>query len=43
MFGLGFAILALFSLVGIFAGSEDPRQGSDPRDDPSYWTGAKFR
>jgi hypothetical protein len=41
MLGLGLAILALFSLVGIFAGSEDPRQGADPRDEA--WSWARFR
>lgn len=41
MLGLGLAILALFSLAGIFAGSEDPRQSADPRDE--VWTWARFR
>lgn len=41
MFGLGLALLALFSLAGLFAGRDDPRWGDDPRDDPSYWTWAR--
>ena len=43
MLGLGLALLALFSLAGMFAGSEDPRQSGDPRDDASYWSWARFR
>jgi hypothetical protein len=37
MLGLGIGLLALFSLISIFAGSEDPRRGADPRDDLAYW------
>jgi hypothetical protein len=43
MIALGLAVLALLSLIGIFATNEDPRQGRDPRDDVSYWAGARFR
>jgi len=43
MLAVGLVILALFSLVGIFAGREDPRRGADPRDDLSYWTFPRFR
>jgi len=43
MLGFGLAALALLSLIGIFAASEDPRQGRDPKDDVSYWIGSHFR
>ena len=43
MLGFGLVILALFSLVGIFADSEDPRQDADPRDSDTYWTWARLR
>ncbi len=43
MLGFGLGLLALFSLIGIFAGSEDPRRDADPRDDASYWFWARIR
>ncbi len=33
----GFGLLALFSLISILLGSEDPRQTPDPREDPIFW------
>jgi hypothetical protein len=43
MFGFGLVILALFSLVGIFADSEDPRRGADPKDSDTYRSWASYR
>jgi len=34
-----FALLALFSVVAIVVGAEDPREDRDPRDNPFLWTG----
>lgn len=32
-----FSLLALFSIVTILLGSEDPGNSSDPRDNPLLW------
>ncbi|MEA2518808.1 MAG: hypothetical protein QOF49_888 [Chloroflexota bacterium] len=37
MFVIGIGFLALFSLVSIVLGNDDPRHTSDPRDDLSMW------
>jgi hypothetical protein len=31
------ALIALFSIVSIMLGSEEPREYSDPRDNPLLW------
>jgi hypothetical protein len=36
MIAIGFGLLALFSVLSILLGSEDPRRG-DPRDDIRIW------
>jgi hypothetical protein len=36
MIAFGFAFLALFSLLSILLGNEDPRH-ADPRDDIRLW------
>jgi hypothetical protein len=36
MIAIGFGLLALFSVLSILLGSEDPRQ-KDPRDDIRIW------
>lgn len=33
----GLGLLALFSLISILLGSEDPRRPADPRDDILFW------
>jgi hypothetical protein len=35
VFGLGF--LALFSVISIMLGNEEPRPGSDPKYDVALW------
>ena len=37
MFVIGIGFLALFSLISILLGDEDPRNGADPRDDMRTW------
>jgi hypothetical protein len=37
MFAVGIAFLALFSVVSILLGREEPRPGADPRDDLTLW------
>ena len=37
MIALGFAVLALFSVLSIVLGNEDSRRGADPRDDLALW------
>jgi hypothetical protein len=32
-----FGLLALFSLISIMLGTEDPRSSTDPRDNPLLW------
>ena len=32
-----FSLLALFSIITILIGSDDPRHSSDPRDNPLLW------
>jgi hypothetical protein len=36
MIAIGFGLLALFSILSIMLGSEDPRP-ADPRDDVRLW------
>jgi hypothetical protein len=36
MIAIGFGFLALFSVLSVLLGSEEPRQG-DPRDDIRMW------
>jgi hypothetical protein len=33
----GLAFLALFSVLSILLGREDPRPGADPGNDPLFW------
>jgi len=37
MFFIGLGFLALFSLVSILLGTEDPRHDTDPRDTLALW------
>jgi hypothetical protein len=37
MFAIGLGFLALFSVVSIMLGNDDPRREWDPRDDISMW------
>jgi len=37
MFAIGLGFLALFSILSILLGNEDPRQTTDPRDDIGLW------
>lgn len=37
MFAIGLGFLALFSVVSILLGNDDPRHQPDPRDDLSLW------
>ena len=37
MFAIGIAVLALFSVISILLGNEEPRSGSNPRDDFALW------
>lgn len=32
-----FALLALFSIISVVMGAEDPKRSSDPRDNPMLW------
>jgi len=38
MFAIGLGFLALFSVLSILLGNEDPRHGTDPRTDLALWT-----
>ena len=38
MFAIGIGFLALFSVISILLGNEDPRHDSDPRDTLALWT-----
>lgn len=42
MIALGFGLLALFSILSIMLGTEDPRR-ADPRDDVNLWMRYGFR
>ena len=35
---IGIGFLALFSVLSIVLGNEDPRHGVDPRDQYALWT-----
>jgi hypothetical protein len=37
MFAIGLGFLALFSVISILLGNEDPRHDSDPRDTLALW------
>jgi hypothetical protein len=37
MFIIGLGFLALFSMISILLGSEDPRPDTDPRDTLAWW------
>jgi hypothetical protein len=37
MFAVGLGFLALFSVISILLGNEDPRHTADPRDDIGLW------
>jgi hypothetical protein len=37
MFVIGLGFLALFSVISILLGNEEPRRGADPRDDLALW------
>jgi hypothetical protein len=37
MFAIGIGFLALFSLISILLGNDDPRPGDDPQDDIRIW------
>jgi hypothetical protein len=37
MFAVGFGFLALFSVISILLGNEDPRRKADPRDELASW------
>ena len=37
MFVFGLAVLALFSVISLVLGNEDPRRQADPSDDLGYW------
>jgi len=37
MFLVGLGFLALFSVISIVLGNEDPRPGTDPRDELPLW------
>jgi hypothetical protein len=39
MFVFGLGILALFSVLSIVLGHEDPRRTADPRDELPFWVG----
>jgi hypothetical protein len=38
MFAIGLGFLALFSVISILLGNDEPRRGADPRDDLALWT-----
>ena len=37
MFAIGLGFLALFSVLSILLGNEDPRHQTDPRDSLALW------
>jgi hypothetical protein len=37
MFFIGIGFLALFSLISVLLGKEDPRHDTDPRDNLALW------
>ena len=37
MFAIGFGFLVLFSVISVLVGHEEPRQQTDPRDNPLLW------
>jgi hypothetical protein len=37
MFAIGLGFLALFSVISILLGNEDPRPGTDPRFELPLW------
>ena len=37
MFAVGLGFLALFSVISILLGNEDPRHSTDPRDELGTW------
>ncbi len=37
MFAIGLGFLALFSVVSILLGNDDPRRDSDPHDSIALW------
>jgi hypothetical protein len=37
MFAIGLGFLALFSVISILLGNEDPRPGTDPRIELPLW------
>jgi hypothetical protein len=43
MFVVGLAFLALFSVISIMLGNEDPRHNTDPRDNPALWLSYRYR
>jgi hypothetical protein len=38
MFAIGLGFLALFSVISILIGNDDPRPGEDARSDLVLWT-----
>ena len=38
MFVFGIACLALFSVMSVVLGNEDPRRRANPREDLALWT-----
>jgi hypothetical protein len=43
MFIIGLAFLALFSVISILLGNEDPRHSTDPRDNLALWLRYRYR
>jgi hypothetical protein len=43
MFALGLGFLALFSVLSILLGNEDPRHHTDPRDNLALWARYSLR
>ena len=37
MFAIGLGFLALFSVISVLLGNEDPRHDTDPRDTLALW------
>ena len=37
MFAIGLGFLALFSVISVLLGNEDPRRDTDPRDSLALW------
>jgi len=37
MFAIGLGFLALFSVISVLLGNEDPRRDTDPRDNLALW------